>query len=480
MACDRRASGDAGVVLVIVAAAMAAIVIVVSIVINLGGARHARAHDQDAADAIAIAGASNLNPSGGSSQAACNAAWTYAVTNLDVATSPAPNCVSMAGNCDEDTPREVSVSTGAYTLTFVNPVPDDHALFTGQPATATDATPCERFGVEISHDWRFPFDRGHPTLHVQAMARFIHAKGEVDAPLVVLNAHDCEVLTATGNSHVSAVTSTGLPGYIAIDSDGANCGSGKKVIVDATGSAQLSAGAISMWALATGNASRAYDPSDVGPGKAFDPAPIASSAPVGRSAVDWRYNCLASNGCPTANDSAIADLVAADGGTGVPAGFTRWTSVYSCRPSGNLTVPRGDWYVDCPGGLVSNNIITFRGGNIVSDGPITVTGSGKLRVNCDVAFATDACPADPATTTIWYLRSGDLGNAGSVSVQLYETFVYVANGTVNLGGTGSLTWTAPDDPSSPFDDLLVWTESSSAVTINGTAGTDMEGIFFAP
>ena len=66
-----RGKDDRGVVVVLVAITMMTVVVVASIVINLGGARHARAHDQDSADAIAIAGAAKLDPTGGSNQAAC-------------------------------------------------------------------------------------------------------------------------------------------------------------------------------------------------------------------------------------------------------------------------------------------------------------------------------------------------------------------------------------------------------------------------
>jgi hypothetical protein len=384
----------------------------------------------------------------------------------------------MAGTCVATTSRTASVTTGDLVITFTNPVLDSDAAFAGQPATASDADPCLRFGVRVQQTWHFPFDRGSPALDVRSVARFNHAKGSVGAPLIVLNPHGCGVLTATGNAQISAVTSAGLPAYIAVDSDGNGCGSGGKVIVDAVGNAQLEAGVIAMWALAIGNTSRAYDPSDVGPGRAFDPIPIALSAPVTRTPMDWRYNCLVSNGCPSGNPSSIADLVAADG-AGVPAGYTRWTTLYSCSP-GTTNVPRGNWYVDCPGGLSTNGTLTFRGGNIVSDGPFNVSGNGNLRINCDVATSTAACPSDPTTTTNFFIRNGGLGKAGNVSVTMLETFVYLANGTINMAGNSQLNWTAPQDPSSPFNNLLVWTESTDDVAMNGNADTVLQGIFFAP
>ena len=41
-------------------------------------------------------------------------------------------------------------------------------------------------------------------------------------------------------------------------------------------------------------------------------------------------------------------------------------------------------------------------------------------------------------------------------------------------------WTAPDDPTEPFDDLALWTESTTVMKITGGADIDIEGILFAP
>jgi hypothetical protein len=464
---------------VVVAAIVAALLVVVSIVIDLGGARNARAKDQNTADATALAGAAELDASGSNNQAACTAAFSYIVTNLNVSATPTPSCVSMAGTCDPTHARVVSITRGDYTISLINPVPDSDALFASQPAETPDGTACNRFGVKIDHAWHYVIEPGDTTLHVSAVSRLSEAPADVDAPLVILDPHGCGVMTVTGSSHVTTSTSTGAPGYVAVDSDGSSCTNGNKVILDATGSAQITAGAISMWALSTGNTARAYDPSDVGVGRAFNPAPIAASKPVGRSAVDWRYNCLASNGCPSGDSSAIAALVAADG-SGAPTGYTRWTSLYSCSPSGNVIVPAGNWYIDCSGGLSSSDVLTFRGGNIVTDGAFNLTGNGSLRVNCDVSSSTAACPTDPASTTTLFMRNGGLNKSGNVTMSLRETFVYLADGAFDLTGTGTLAWTAPNDTSSPFDDLLGWSESTSTTTMTGNVDTTMEGIFFAP
>jgi Flp pilus assembly protein TadG len=473
-----RARDERGIVVIIVAATVAALLVVVSIVVNLGGARNAKANDQTAADAAALAGAARTSASLTDNSPACKAAWASLVSNLGVSAVNVPNCALMNGTCNPANAREVVTTSGAYVVTLVNPVPDTYSYFTGQPAETADGLPCDRFGVKIQQTWNYLITNGTTSISAGALSMRVHTTGDIDAPLVVLSPHGCEVLAVSGTAHMEIQTASGAPGYIAVDSDGTSCASGNKVIVDTSGGGHIDAGAISMWALTTGNVAKAYDPADVGVDRGFYPAPIASSSPVGRTSMDWRYNCLPANGCLDSTPSSIQNLITADGGPGVPTGFVRWTSVYSCSASGDIVVPRGNWYIDCPSGLTTGGSLTFRGGDIVSDAGINLNGSGVLRINCDVASLATACPSNPTTVSTFYLRSGDLTRNGTLT--LLETFVYLANGSVSLGGNTPFTWTAPDDPTTPFDDLLVWTEKASTMPINGNAGMAMEGIFFAP
>src|SRR3954452_13029645 len=475
-----RASDDKGVVMVVVAATIGALLIVAAFVIDLGGARHARAKDQNSADAIAMAGAARLDPTGSNNAGACSAAWNYVLSNSSFAAGTAPSCLPFAGTCVATTAREISVTRDDFVITFTNPVPDASTLFAAQPATTGDGLPCNRFGVKITHTWRYLLRPGSTPVVTTAVARFAHGPGDVNAPLVITDPHACEALVVAGNSHITTSSSTGGAGFVAIDSDGALCTSGNKVVVDATGQAQITAGGIAMWALANGNTSAAYDPSDVGIGRAIWPAPIPSSAPVGRTGIDNRYNCKPSNGCPGAGPSKIDTLVAADGGTGVPTGFTRWTSVYSCSP-GALVVPSGNWYIDCgAGGLSTSANLTFRGGDIVTDGPFNLTGSANLRINCNAASAVDNCPSNPSQPSTLFMRSGGLNKSGGVNVTMKETFAYLATGGIDFSGNGTLTWSAPDDPTYPFDDLMLWINSNAPLKLTGNTATNIDGIFFAP
>ena len=477
----RRFTDDRGVVVVLVAACMVALLVVASIIIDLGGERHAKARDQDIADAAALAGAASIDPSGGTNQGACLAAWKYLTSNLGTSASSPPTCTTFAGTCVAATSRTVTATQGAYRVTFTNPVLDTDTMFTGQPAVTPDGIPCHRFGVTIQHTWNNLLQRGSETLVVRSLGKYSPGVGQVAAPLVVESPHACEALTVAGNSHVTTLTSTGAPGYISIDSDGAQCTSGNKVVVDATGTAQITAGAISMWALATGNTATAFDPADVGPTRAIWPAPIPASAPVGRSAMNNVYNCTPANGCPGPGPSAIQTLVTSLG-SGIPAGYTRWSTFYNCsNVTSDLVIPAGNWYVDCgSNGLGVSANLTFRGGNIVLDSAFSLSGSGNLRVNCNVASAATACPADPASPSTMFIRSGGLNKSGSISLTMHETFVYMATGGVDLEGSGTLDWTAPDDPTYPFNNLLTWVASSAPVKITGGTNTTLEGIFYAP
>jgi hypothetical protein len=465
---------------VLVAACLAALLVIASLVIDIGGARHAKTKDQNSADAIALAGAAKIDPTGSNSQAACTAAWNYMVTNSGVSATPAPSCLPFAGTCVATTARQVVTTQGDFQVTFENPVPDTDPFFADRAVETADGTACQRFGVTITHTWRYLLQRGSTTLTTSAVALFVHGPGDVDAPLVILDPHACESLTLAGNSQVTMQTSNGSAGYIAIDSDGSLCTSGNKVVLDTTGTSQITAGGIAMWALANGNSAQAYDPADVGPGKAINPVPVADSAPVGRTAINNVYNCIPSNGCPGAGPSAINTLVAADG-SGTPSGFTRWSSTYPCNLTGDVIVPRGNWYIDCgSSGLSTSANLTFRGGDIVSDGPINLSGGGWLRNNCDAGSSATACPSNPASPSTIFIRSGALSKSGGVGVTMLETFVYLANGGIDFSGNGALTWTAPEDPTYPFNNLLVWFASNAPLKLTGNTATDIEGIFYAP
>ena len=126
---------------------------------------------------------------------------------------------------------------------------------------------------------------------------------------MLLEKSACDVLTVSGSGKLVVTTASGDPGYIDIDSDGTGCDQTKSIVLDVDGNGKITAGAISMWALGGGDPSRAYDSTDKDlfdlDNPSISPLPTASSAPVGRSALDWRYNCSATNACPDPGGTSV-------------------------------------------------------------------------------------------------------------------------------------------------------------------------------
>lgn len=479
----RRGRGEVGAVVVLVAASMGALVVMVALVLDMSGARRDRDADQVAADAMALAAAVGLGGSDSSAVTACEAAWDYLVVNLPTAkTAPAPSCSTFSTTCVPTTARQIQTTLGEYVITLTHPVPAAHALLAGQTSGSLDGQPCDRIGVRIQQTRANLIAAGSVALDVDAVSRYVRGVGDIQAPLVLLAEHACGVLTVNGNAALTVNTAGGDPGHIIVDSDGSECANPNKVVLDVNGEGTVTAGEIAMWALADGDPTSAYS------NGLLSPVPIPSSAPVTRSAMDWRYNCDPTDGCPGTGPPHIDDMVALWGGAGAPqpaGSFTTWTaSGRSCSPIGITVVPTGNWYIDCgSSGLSTNGSITFQGGNIVSDGPITATGLGGLRVNCSDSDPTDliaplTCATDPPAPSILYLRSGDLVDNGDV--ELRETTVYLTSGAVTMSGNYAVKWTAPDDPTFKFDDLLVWTTSTSLMRITGNSTLLLEGTVFVP
>lgn len=176
----------------------------------------------------------------------------------------------------------------------------------------------------------------------------------------------------------------------------------------------------------------------------------------------------------TASTNYIDQLVAADGGTGAPAGFTTYPS--AALPGTCATAPgdppvtlTGDVFVNCPTFKVANTV-TFQGGDVVFAGAVDVQG-GTLWING---------PDDtPASDHIVYVRSGDITKDAQASVHPPRVLVYLANGTIQFGsGSGQVLWTAPY--SGNYDKLALWAESPSDDSIGGQAALSLDGVFFTP
>jgi hypothetical protein len=184
--------------------------------------------------------------------------------------------------------------------------------------------------------------------------------------------------------------------------------------------------------------------------------------------------------------------------------WQRWTSTYSCTPSGTIPAS-GNWWIDCgPGGikLGSGNNVTITNGNVVVDGGITLTGSGSFTVNQTTIPVTTTGPCqgtfDATTGAITvvatldasclnyhdvnqgflYIRSGDLNPNGGTFAMTNTSVIQTGGGSLKATGGSPVSWSAP--ATGPFKKLAYWNETSGTYTLNGGGNMNLTGAFFTP
>src|SRR4029079_14790458 len=85
------------------------------------------------------------------------------------------------------------------------------------------------------------------------------------------------------------------------------------------------------------------------------------------------------------------------------------------------------------------------------------------------------------STTIIYIRSGDLTKNAQAAVNVNNATVLLQAGIVSLGGgSGPLVLTAPKNAVSPYDDLALWSESASPHSMGAQTALTLDGVFFMP
>ncbi len=166
--------------------------------------------------------------------------------------------------------------------------------------------------------------------------------------------------------------------------------------------------------------------------------------------------------------------------------FQKWTTNLDGTPRYPCTVDdttwllgdtisvSGDWWVDCPGGLIvagpsdDFRTVEFNAGDVVFDGNIDLRSFGVLRVN----------PA-PSSDHVIFVRNGDLKKGAQTRISMQQTFVFLQNGVIDLGGGAlPLTWTAP--LAGIFEDLALWSEAPLQHEIGGQSNNTLTGTFFTP
>jgi hypothetical protein len=527
----RCCDGERGVVAVVVALFMVVVVGMAALVVDLGTLRQDRTADRQAADFVATAAATALARTGGTADKACTDGWAYFLANVaDTGASiSAPDCTgTFPGSCDPAVSRTATGTAGPYTVSLTIPVADgdpmlSHPDVVGGPVQSAngdfDGAACERVGVRITRA-RKSFFAGvlgatSNTTSARSVAR-VAARYGFDSPinLLLLDPTGCNAFTASGQASIVVHPVEDKPGYITIDSDakgtGASgaraCTNSNSYAIDALGNlnSQISAlsnpdsglaGVIRSYALSSGQGTtHAYDPNDVTTGR-LNPKPTPSSQRTGRAKVDWAYNCLSlgvdgvagpnpttgiNDDCADAptKPSYIGQLVGAIGSTATtaPAGYTQFprAGVAGDKCSfnssdGPVTLPPGNYWVNCPSGFSVGNAFAFTSGNIVFQGSVSVGSQGSLTIN----------QSNASDSTVYLRNGGSLTKGGQGSLSLRRTFVYIANGVIDIGaGVGSVTWSAPI--SGTFSGLALWSESAAAHQLGGQASMNCVGVFFMP
>lgn len=539
-----RPDNDEGASLILITMAMVLLVGIAALAVDLGVVRADLRSSQLVADAAVTAGVVQINPiTASDAEDACEAAWAYALQNLEDEGAPTsiPTCTTFANACDPAIARDEVGVASPYTITITHPVPDTDTLMAGQALNVNiDGGACQRLGMTIERQRDFSFapvigvDSATPT--VSAVARIAIRPGEDElVPLLLLEPIACDALVASGQGAVTVTYFNDVPGIIVVDSDGSKtnnpnrCGNNRYTInandnqlnwiralpvpdpVDPNAIEVPSA--ILSYALSGAPgavAAHSYDPADISGAinpVAGEPAiswfrlyptPIGATRRITRAPIDWRYNCKAIypvypldlanpavgypiDPCPDAatTPSHIEQLQAQYGqpvGT-PPIGIgQRWTNSYPCTVDPitwpTLTINEtGDWWIDCPGGLIINNtVVTIDGGDLVLDGDVDLRSSGELHLN-----------PSAASDQIVYVRDGDLLKGSQTKLRMDQIFVYLHTGVVNIGGgagADALRWVAP--VAGDFEDLALWAEAPLTFNIGGQSGNTLTGTFFTP
>lgn len=542
----RRMEGDSGVALALIALLMTGVLVMVALVVDLGFVRGSTRVEQSVADMAALATGNGLaakNPT-----RACLDAIAY--VNANARDMPAINSSSFCtqtGNSVTSTvcsggalaQAKPTATSGRYKVSVHYPVPDseiDDPKISG--AGLNDKAPCDRmrviisatdpsfFGGVVGTD-SYTTTRSATAVSVPGFVRRIPA-------LWLLDPRGCTSLDVSGGSTVEVGTST-VNGVIMVDSDGSKC-TGQQATVDVAGGSKVWArngtttGYIGLYALPPGDtvcSVPACDPADVtSVPMLLEPMPQTLSTRATRQPVDWRYNCKSSYGnfpvlqtgpdnnafalapCPDtgARGNYIDKLnttFATAGFNGTkPAGYTMISGA-DCSPSGLVTHPAGNYWVNCNSFSIGNGThVSFAGGNVVFTGDIKMTG-GSVTLNATYNPTTGlySNTSNPATNLTGLCLNPGTGSPCVTSSSRNAAFVYFTDGGLNFTGgnfyanrtsvimkpaggvkvTGGSPprWTSPAE--GPFAQLSLWAEGvSGPFQINGGSGVELSGAFFTP
>lgn len=528
---------DRGATLILMALLMTALFLIIAIVVDLGATRADRRGGQLAVDNAATSAASTFSLS--NPEAACQAAVDYLEITLEVQFT-GHDCTQF-NTCPGGS--VVTATAPGYSVRLHRPVANDSPLMarsstigatSGEFATDVPGEPCNRFGVELTTtgDSYFGGVAGESERRSS-----VHAVALVTPPpdgdrlinLAVLERSECDAIKLDGNGGAIAGPVVDpvdgvLPGNIAVDSNGLGVGCGTTVTLGGTPTvvrADGPAGCAGELPTGAGHGCGRIDLFATGAPGCNAPACDAQSGTIApspdrvlervtRAPVDHKYNCKSSysgevwwssqpgiSGCGVAGRPAYIDaLTTSIPSTGSPSGWQVYPGPAApgstCEHRGGpqnstITVPPGNWYVDCDTLIVDRRLI-FQGGNVVFKGNVSVGSQGLLSMNGptntstmpwteNAPFAVNSSSAEAA---YFYFRNGTLTKGGQASIAFLNMMGYFSStSTVSLGGgDGSLNWTAPSN--GPFKDLALWSDSALDGEFGGQANLVMDGAFFMP
>lgn len=556
-----RSQDDAGAYAILYALLIIVLVGIAALVIDISLLREDRRQNRSAADAAVVAAAANLDTASGTANPyqACVDAWSYLVTDLP-ATAPLDNGCSRfpttVTTCPSTPVAYPPVGANPnFSIVITWPVPDTSTLLstpdvrpadaaTVQQALDTDvdgADPCARIAVSVSLS-RTPFlaggafGVGATTTEVTSVARGTNkpGPGDIIAALNVLEQHDCVAILTSGQGSIDVKAVGDRPGIIAVESDGhqkdSACPNQDPYVIQQKKVGNDSSHIIADGPTGTGQGqilSFAMNPTPVGnPLQAYDrglsttllsPAPtILDEQLQGRPITDI-YDCKPSRGCKKTATQYLTNLKSAFGGAGTPqpyaasptpygtAGFLTLPGAsvpdFSCNdgPQDETFVPTGNWFINCPNGLVISGQLVIAGGNVVTTNDIEVKG-GCFAMNVPLADAT-SCPAvtgsgstattspDPVTESILYVRAGNFTKGAQAALYMPRTFAYLTSGHIDFGaGNGTLLWTNPRPTTcldaacenARFGKVALWSESTDEHKLGGQTALSLRGIMFTP
>lgn len=483
----RRPRGDDGAYAILYGLLLVVILGTAAVVVDLAAMREDRRQSRLASDSAAVAGARALNPleSGGSPFQACEDAWSYVATNMDVAVASPTNCTvfPQAFTSCPLTASTATATSDGVTVSVTWPVLQNSPLLTSPDVTGdttitaqnvdpavdgTAADACSRLGVTVKqvHEPLLAglFGATDRTTTATSVARAVAVAGGTQeiASLNVLNQTTCYAIDMSGQAFLRIAAVGTRPGIIAVESNGHqqgnHCPNSNRWVINAASNAAggyiradgpggvAGGGIIYSYALNAGaNPAQAYNPAAVPPSQTWlAPRPTVLTERSGTKPITNYVACSAP--CTTMPENYIGLLKARFGGPGVPTPYPYADLPYnglnfvtlpgptvpsfSCSIGNNAKVylpPLRNYYLNCPSGLTVSGVLVVGGGTVVVGGGIDVAG-GCFAMNVPLTSVPAAGPACP--------RSG--GQPTSQPVTASTLYLRPGNGTNGPAG-GNLT-----------------------------------------